>query len=223
MRAVVTVLAFLLVVSPAAAQPDGTPPPPPRALTVDAPALEATGALFKVSWETVLDPPGNQPVPVYRWTAGFNDGTAPTQGAVAGTVLMLRMPYHAGGARPGFVCVMSEDAAANVSVSVTCANVAIPARPSSKHTIDYLEPTATADGKPIDDLAAIRLYWKIDDGAETMVTLPASSPKGGILRRFELTVPALSGTLSVTVSAIDTSGNESPRSAPVTKVFGPDK
>lgn len=221
MRAASTWLAFLLVASPAAAQPDGTPPPRPGALTVEPPALEQAGAVFKVTWEAVLDPPANLPVPVYRWSAGFVDGTAATQGAVAGTVLMVRMPYHDRGAAPGFVCVLAEDAAANVSVGVTCASLAVPARPATTHIIDYQEPTTSADGTPLEDLRSIRLYWKVDDGPETMVTLPASSTKGGILRRFELTVPALSGTLSVSVSAVDVSGNESPRSAPVTKVFGP--
>ena len=60
----------------------------------------------------------------------------------------------------------------------------------------------------------------MDDGPETLVTLPASSIKGGLPRRFRLTVPATSGTLSVSVTAVDTSGNESARSAPATKTIG---
>ena len=63
MRAALIGLALLLVAAPAA-QRDTTPPPPPGPLTVGAPALEPTGALFKVTWEAVLDPPANLPVPV---------------------------------------------------------------------------------------------------------------------------------------------------------------
>jgi hypothetical protein len=69
-------------------------------------------------------------------------------------------------------------------------------------------------------LASIRLYWRVDDGPESVVTLPASSTKGGLARRFVLTVPATSGTLSVSVTAIDTSGNESVRSTSATKTIG---
>lgn len=224
MRAVLVGLALLLVTSPAAAQRDTTPPPPAGPLTVGAPALQPTAALFKVTWEAVLDPPANLPVPVYRWTAGFNDGSGPIQGAVAGTVLTLRMPYHATGASSGFVCVLAEDAVGNVSPGATCATLAIPAKPApatTTHAVDYQEPTTKADGTPLQNLASIRLYWRVDDGPETVVTLPASSIKGGLVRRFSLTVPATSGTLSVTVTGVDAAGNESARSAPATKLIGP--
>jgi len=221
MRAVLIGLALLLAASPVWAQSDITPPPPPDPLTVGKPALQSTGATFKVSWEAVLDPPANVPVPVYRWTAGFNDGSGPLQGAVASTVLMLRLPYHASGASSGFVCVLAEDAAGNVSLGATCATLAIPARPTTTHTIDYREPTTKADGTPLQGLASLRLYWRVDDGPETVVTLPASSPTGGLVRSFVLTVPATSGTLSVTLTAVDVSGNESARTAPTTKVIGP--
>lgn len=224
MRAVAIVLASLLVPTVAAAQPGTTPPPPVGRLTVGAPALQPAGALFNVTWEAVLDPPGNAPVPAYRWTAGFDDGSGPLQGAVAGTTLMLRMPYHATGATSAFVCVLAEDAAGHVSLNPTCATIAVPAKPTpatTTHTIDYLEPTTTADGAPLQGLASIRLYWRVDDGPETMVTLPASSRKGGLERRFRLTVPATSGTLSVTVTAVDVAGTASARTAPATKVIGP--
>jgi hypothetical protein len=223
MRTVLGVLVVLLVAAPAAAQRDTTPPPSPAALSVGAPALEATGALFEVRWAAVLDPPANLPVGVYRWTAGLNDGSGPSQGAVAGTVLMLRMPYSPSGPTTGFVCVLAEDAAGNASPGVTCATLAIPAKPVPKtttHTIDYHEPTTKADGTPLQGLASIRLYWRVDDGPESVVTLPASSIKGGLARRFRLTVPATSGTLSVTVTAVDTLGNESARSTPATKTIG---
>ncbi|HYM58158.1 MAG TPA: hypothetical protein VES79_09350 [Solirubrobacteraceae bacterium] len=187
--------------------------------------MEPTGALFKVTWEAVLDPPANSPVPLYRWTAGFSDGSGAIQGAVAGPLLTLRMPYHASGATSaGFVCVNAEDAAGNVGTGVTCARLAVPAKPApatTTHAVDYQEPTTKADGTPLQDLASIRLYWRVDGGPETVVMLPVSSPKGGVLRRFSLTVPATSGTLSVTVTAVDASGKESARSTPVTKTIGP--
>jgi hypothetical protein len=98
-----------------------------------------------------------------------------------------------------------------------------PAKPepaTTAHTIDYREPTTRADGTPLQGLAKIRLYWRVDDGPETMVTLPASSIKGGLERRFRLTIPATRGTLSVTLTAVDLSGNESARTAAATKVIG---
>jgi hypothetical protein len=208
----------------AVAQPDTTPPPPVGRLTVGAPDLQPGVALFKVTWEAVLDPPANVPVGAYRWTAGYNDGSGPLQGTVAGTVLMLRMPYHASGATSAFVCLLAEDAAGHVSLGPTCSTIAVPAKPApvtTTHTIDYLEPTTKADGTPLQGLRSIRLYWRIDEGPETMVSLPASSIKGGLERRFRLTVPATSGTLSVTLTAVDRSGNESARTPPATKVIGP--
>jgi hypothetical protein len=223
MNVVLVGLVILLMAAPAAAQRDTAPPPPPAALKVGAPALEATDALFRVTWEAVLDPPANVPVPIFRWNAGFNDGSGPIQGAVEGTTLMLRMPYRESGQAAGFVCVRAEDAAGNVSAAVTCATLAIPAKPAPKtttHTVDYQEPTTKADGTPLEGLRSIRLYWRVDDGPETVVSLPASSIKGGLPRRFRLTVPATSGTLSVSVTAVDTSGNESARSAPATKTIG---
>lgn len=224
MRAALIVLASLLLPAMAAGQPDTTPPPPVGRLTVGAPALQPAGALFEITWKAVHDPPSNAPVPAYRWTAGFNDGSGPLQGAVAGTVLMLRLPYHASGAASAFVCILAEDAAGHVSPGTTCATIGVPAKPApatTTHTLDYREPTTKADGSPLQGLASIRLYWRVNDGPETMVTLPASSPKGGLDRRFHLTVPATSGTLSVTVTAVDVAGRESARTPAATKVIGP--
>jgi hypothetical protein len=93
--------------------------------------------------------------------------------------------------------------------------------PTTTHTIDYQEPTTKADGTPLQGLKSIRLYWRVDDGPETVVTLPASSIKGGLVRRLRLTVPATRGILSVTLTAVDVSGNESARTAPVTKTIAP--
>jgi hypothetical protein len=223
MRAIRIALALLFAAGPATAQFDTQPPPPLRSLTVGAPTAEAAGALFKVTWETVLDPPGSVPVSIYRWTAGFSDGTQPRQGAVADTTLMLRMPYHASGAAPGFVCVLAEDPAGNVSPRPTCAALTVPATPTTTHKVDYSEPTTNAAGQPLGGggLASIRLYWRVDDGPETVVTLPVSSPKGGLRRRFLLTIPATSGTLSVTLTAVNMGGKESARTAPMTKIITP--
>jgi len=93
--------------------------------------------------------------------------------------------------------------------------------PTTTHTVDYQEPTTKADGTPLQGLKSIRLYWRVDAGPETVVTLPASSIKGGLGRRLRLTVPATSGVLSVTLTAVDMSGNESARTAPLTKTIAP--
>ena len=113
-------------------------------------------------------------------------------------------------------------------ISLTLLLMAAPAaaqRPSppstTTHTVDYQEPTTKADGTPLQGLKSIRLYWRVDDGPETLVTLLASSIKGGLVRRLVLTVPATSGILSVTLTAIDVAGNESARTAPVTKTIAP--
>jgi hypothetical protein len=216
-------LASLLVAGQACAQADTIPPPTPTALMVSAPKLQAAGMVFTVTWKSEPDQPGNVPVPLYRWSAGFNDGSGPLQGSVAAPVLMLTMPYHtSGAATTGFVCVLSEDAAGNLSPGVTCTNLAIPAKPSLTLKVEIREPTTKADGTPLKALARIRVYWRIDDGPESVVNYPVSSPTGGELRQLLLTVPATPGTLSVTITAVDTAGNESSRSAPATKVIAPD-
>jgi hypothetical protein len=104
---------------------------------------------------------------------------------------------------------------------VACTSLAIAARPTTTHTIEFREPTTRADGTALKTLASIRLYWRVDAEPESVVTYPASSGTGGVLRQLRLTVPATSGTLSVTVTAIDVAGLESVRSAPATKVIGP--
>jgi hypothetical protein len=118
--------------------------------------------------------------------------------------------------------VVAENGASNVSAGGPGPTFAIPGKPApatTTHTVDYLEPTKKADGTPLQGLARIRLYWRVDDGPETVVDLPASSIKGGLDRRFILTVPATSGTLSVTVTAVDMAGRESARSTPATKTI----
>jgi hypothetical protein len=93
--------------------------------------------------------------------------------------------------------------------------------PTTTITIDYREPTTKSDGTPLQALKSIRLYWQVDGGSETVVTLPASSSKGGLDRRLTFKVPATSGVLSVTLTAIDILGNESARTAPLSKTIAP--
>ena len=93
--------------------------------------------------------------------------------------------------------------------------------PTTTITIAYREPTTKSDGTPLQALKSIRLYWQVDGGSETVVTLPASSSKGGLDRRLTFKVPATSGVLSVTLTAIDLLGNESARTVPVTKTIAP--
>jgi hypothetical protein len=100
-------------------------------------------------------------------------------------------------------------------------SVTVPAPAIVTHTIDYTEPTTKADGTPLQGLVSIRLYWRVDDGPETMVTLPASSIKGGLERRFHLPLPPTGDILTVTVTAVDSTGNESVRTSPARKVIGP--
>ena len=50
--------------------------------------------------------------------------------------------------------------------------------PTTTITIDYREPTTKSDGTPLQALKSIRLYWQVDGGPETVVTLPASSKQG---------------------------------------------
>ena len=93
--------------------------------------------------------------------------------------------------------------------------------PTTTITIDYREPTTKSDGTPLQALKSIRLYWQVDGGPETVVTLPASSSKGGLDRRLTFKVSASTGLLSVTLTAIDILGNESARTAPLTKTIAP--
>ena len=46
-------------------------------------------------------------------------------------------------------------------------------------TTTYTEPTTVVGGAPITDLISTRIYWKLSNGAETMITIPATKPTGG--------------------------------------------
>jgi hypothetical protein len=91
---------------------------------------------------------------------------------------------------------------------------------TTTHQLGYVEPTTSADGTPLKDLAAVRAYYRINGGAETMVSFPASSLTGGANLTPTLTVTATSGTLTVAYAAVDLVGNESGRTAVLTKTIG---
>ena len=83
-------------------------------------------------------------------------------------------------------------------------------------TITYTEPTTVVGGvpTPITDLSSTRIYWKIDTGTETMVTVPASKPTGGgVIVNSSILLPILAcqkGTVNVAVTAVN-GGGESAR------------
>jgi hypothetical protein len=56
-------------------------------------------------------------------------------------------------------------------------------------------------------LATLQLAYRINGGAEQLVTFPASGPAGGQARTQSFTVAASSGTLTGELWAVDTSGN----------------
>lgn len=88
-------------------------------------------------------------------------------------------------------------------------------------TVTYTEPTQNVDGSPLTDLAKTTVYYSLNGGADVKgVEMPASNPKGGAGVTTPLTVPIAqnqSATVTVRATATDTSGNESAKSASVTK------
>jgi hypothetical protein len=99
-------------------------------------ATDTNGVTFAVAWPPVSGAAS------YRYSAGFNDGTAAQQGMLTTTSLQLRMPYHTSGqATSGFVCIASVNGAGKRSADLGCNALAVPARPSP--------PTSTpAPGAP---------------------------------------------------------------------------
>lgn len=169
-------------------------------ITISAPTLDATGATYTMTW------PGGSAA----WAGGYSDGTSFQSGTQA-PPLAFRLPYHPSGAAPAWFCGAG-----------SCDAFTVPAKPvaSSTHTVEYREPSTNADATPLADLASIRAYWRLDNGAEQVTIFPVSGPTGGAQRQASLVVPAISGTLTVAVTAVDTSGNESARSTPASKVIG---
>jgi hypothetical protein len=101
-------------------------PPPGLATNVTVRQLwaDAGGVTFAVSWSA------GSGATSYRWTTGFNDGSAPDQGTVTGTSVLVRRPYHASqDSTDGFVCVRSVGPTGQLSTDQACNAVAVPARP----------------------------------------------------------------------------------------------
>ncbi len=89
-------------------------------------------------------------------------------------------------------------------------------------TVSYTEPIQNTDGSMLDDLAKTSVYYSLNGGADVkVVDVLASSPKGGASMATSITVPIAIGQsalVSVRATASDTSGNESVKSAAVTKL-----
>jgi hypothetical protein len=183
----------------------------PPTVTVSAPIMAADGVIVTVTW------PGATP---FSWASAYSD-SAFFQHGTGTSPLALTLPYRSA-ATTAWICV-----------ATTCQTFAVPARPAvvpepTTHVIGYTEPTTRDCGErpppcvatPLKDLVEMRIYWRVDGGPETMVSVPASGPTGGATREYTLTIPYTSGTLSVTITARTRDGQESRRTAPVTKVIG---
>ena len=184
---------------------------PPASVSVSAPILGADGVIVSVSW------PGATP---QSWASAYSD-SAFFQKGTSVSPLALTLPYRSA-ATTAWICVVT-----------TCQTFAVPARPAvlpepTTHVIGYTEPTTRDCGErpapcaagALNDLQEMRIYWRVDDGPETMVAVPASGPAGGATREYSLTIPYATGTLSITIAARTRDGQESRRTAPVTKVIG---
>lgn len=182
----------------------------PTGLTVEVPVPDATGVTFRITW------PGVQP---FTWAAGFSDGSTFVQGGPTAPPLALRMPFHASGAAAaGWTCVGEGAGAA-------CSPLTVPAKSAppqvvTTHTFRANEPNTNADGTPLKDLAKLRIYWRVNGGAESFTDFPTPDLAGG--KNFSMTfdVPAATGTLTAQVTALDLTGNESSRTVVVSKVIG---
>ncbi|HEX2441418.1 MAG TPA: hypothetical protein VHT71_24120 [Methylomirabilota bacterium] len=183
----------------------------PGKVSVSAPILGADGVIVSVTWA------GSTPL---SWASAYSDSAFFQQGTGA-SPLTLTLPYRSA-PTTAWICIVT-----------TCQTFAVPGRPAvlpepTTHVVGYTEPTtrdcagrpAPCTPGPLNDLMEMRIYWRVDDGAETMVTVPASGPAGGATREYTLTIPYASGTLSVTIAARTRDGQESQRTAPVTKVIG---
>lgn len=181
----------------------------PPSVSVSAPVLSADGAIVTVTW------PGATPS---SWASAYSD-SAFFQSGTGAPPVALTLPYRAT-ASTAWVCV-----------ATTCTTFTVPGKPAvlpepTTHVVSFTEPTTRdCEGRAgpcaaLDDLVEIRIYWRVDGGPESMVTVPASGPAGGAAREQTLTIPYTSGTLTVTIAARDRSGRESRRSAPASKVIG---
>ncbi len=205
----IAVLLALLVLAPwpAAAQLPGSP-----VVTFGAP--EVTTFPMSVTWTPATGATS------YVVKGAFNDNTAFFSFSAVISPLLRAMPYHASGtATPGWLCVTATGAPEG-----SCVGFTAPARPAATTTttnqVTYTEPATNLDGTALTNLGAVRIYWKIDSGGESMMTLPVSGPAGGAVRSAWLTVPYTSGTLNVQATAVNTTGAESLRTPVASKVLG---
>lgn len=84
--------------------------------------------------------------------------------------------------------------------------------------VSYTEPTTTEGGAPLTTLQKTTIYWKLDAGAETALTMLAALGTGGAAITKTISVPlaaCTAGTVSVQVTASNTFG-ESVRTPAVT-------
>lgn len=219
LRVLVVALALVLAAAPAWAQP--------TSVTVSAPVTDATGATFTITWSG-----GGS----FAWSAGFSDGAAwVSRTGTSGSPAAVTMPYASSGAAvTGFICV-------GPAAAPACAALPVPAKPagpppaSSTRFLDYTEPRLNAAtplsgtcttpdiqpcGQPLTDLATMRLYYSLNGAPEIMVPFAASGPAGGAVKTQAITVAATQGTITYAITAVDSSGNETPRSAGVPLTFG---
>lgn len=84
----------------------------------------------------------------------------------------------------------------------------------------YIEPTKSVDGSDLHDLKETRCYMKASNGLASVVKIePATSPEGGgnvVVMVQANVLPNTQDTFECWVTAVDFSGNESPRSTPIT-------
>lgn len=84
--------------------------------------------------------------------------------------------------------------------------------------VEWIEPSQSLAGTPIDNLNSIKIYFNIDGGPEQSLIVPASSPAGGQAgsRTLAFPDPPVCGATTVTVfaTAINTDGAESERAGP---------
>ena len=88
-------------------------------------------------------------------------------------------------------------------------------------SVSYNEPSQNADGSSLDDLDHTNVYFQVGSDADVKgPNVPASSVAGGAAISTSVTVPVAAGqqaSVTISASAMDVSGNESPRSASITK------
>ena len=95
--------------------------------------------------------------------------------------------------------------------------------PSGNANATYTEPSKNSDGSSLTDLKQTEVYYQIGTAAAVQaVVVPASKASGGGAVSTPLSVPVPAGvstTVSFWATAMDTAGNESAKSAVVTKTF----